>query len=78
MYTFNLIAIRQHSMNFFTLVILTVVHVVAIIVTGFRVYYRVVTRRFWWDDFVAFFALLGDCAYISALWFGYASPSECY
>ncbi|PPQ78678.1 hypothetical protein CVT25_010699 [Psilocybe cyanescens] len=63
-------------MNFFTLVILTVVHVVAIIVTGFRVYYRVVTRRFWWDDFVAFFALLGDCAYISALWFGYASPNS--
>lgn len=55
-----------------TAVVLTSVHVLALSLTAFRVYYRTVTRRLWWDDLVALLALLGDIAYISALWFGYA------
>ncbi|KAH9479329.1 hypothetical protein JR316_0007919 [Psilocybe cubensis] len=57
-------------------VVLTVVHVIAITLTAFRVYYRAVTQRYWWDDFVATMALVGDCVYLSALWFEYAKPNS--
>ncbi|KAF8967770.1 hypothetical protein BDZ97DRAFT_1916703 [Flammula alnicola] len=64
------------SVNLALNVVLTVVHTTAIVLTLLRLYYRTVTRRLWWDDFVAFFAVLLDCAYISALWFAYAGPNS--
>lgn len=61
---------------FSVLVILTAIHTTAISLTLFRVYYRTVSRRLWWDDYAAFVAAVLDCGYISVLWFEYAGQGE--
>lgn len=44
------------------------VHSLAIVSTAFRLTYRVRIRRFWWDDFCAFVALVLDAGLLACLW----------
>ncbi|KDR80760.1 hypothetical protein GALMADRAFT_44145, partial [Galerina marginata CBS 339.88] len=53
-----------------------VLHGVAIALTIFRIWYRTVTKRLWWDDFMAFLAMAGDTVYLSVLWFPYAGSKS--
>ncbi|KAF8892168.1 hypothetical protein BD779DRAFT_96120 [Infundibulicybe gibba] len=47
---------------------LTSSHIIALSSTIFRLYRRMYTHRWWWDDTTACLALISDCAYLASLW----------
>ncbi|KAF5316229.1 hypothetical protein D9619_006254 [Psilocybe cf. subviscida] len=57
-------------------IVLTAIHVTGIGLTIFRFRYRANTQRLWWDDWIALFAMLVDCVYITILWFDYAQQDS--
>ncbi|KDR80807.1 hypothetical protein GALMADRAFT_61085, partial [Galerina marginata CBS 339.88] len=57
-------------------VIVTLLHIVAISLTLFRLHYRKRTRRLWWDDYTAGFATFMDFGYLPMLWLSYTPPGS--
>ncbi|KDR80814.1 hypothetical protein GALMADRAFT_222412 [Galerina marginata CBS 339.88] len=57
-------------------VLVTVLQVMAIGLTLFRLYYRRSIQRLWWDDYTAGFAILIDFGYMPLMWFPYAPPGS--
>jgi hypothetical protein len=46
----------------------SVLHIIAIGSTLFRLFYRHRTRRLWWDDYTAIIPLVMECMYLTVLW----------
>ncbi|KDR80810.1 hypothetical protein GALMADRAFT_153236 [Galerina marginata CBS 339.88] len=57
-------------------VLVTVLLVVAISLTCFRLYYRKYIQRLWWDDCTAGLATLIDFGFIPLIWIPYAPPDS--
>ncbi|KAG6370901.1 hypothetical protein JVT61DRAFT_10924 [Boletus reticuloceps] len=50
------------------LILVTVFHALALILTSFRLWFRYYIRRLWWDDFWAAFALICDAVCMVTAW----------
>ena len=67
-YVFARIPTWYSSLKRKTLVILTISHFFAITLTLFRLFHRRRRYYLWWDDWIAFSALIPDIALVIVLW----------
>lgn len=64
----HLISQGPRTIDYVFTVVITVLHVVAISSTVFRLCHRIRNRQLWWDDYVTIIPLMLDCVYVGVIW----------
>lgn len=57
-------------------VVISILHVVAILSTLFRICHRAYKRQLWYDDYIAIIPLAFDCVYFTIFWRALTSKGE--